>query len=457
MNGKRLAVVKHAWQSLDEYSEGRISWGKLQTAYQVEAHPRVRTREKKAEQVRAEFINAMGSRQQGGFIFEQSFIEYYADINATLPAEKDDYFVETVLKTWGLTQNQVAVSSDRITQLENIIFEKIRQRTHGAEDEGRTIKKIFKHFDLDGFGTIELGEFKKALETLGCVFKSAELDALFNKFDSNANGKVDYEEFAKVIAKMGSGNNPNVNPVFGVTREPPNQVLDKIKSTLTAKGVHGIRSLGVVFRRMDHSKDHKLDRQEFMWGLRENGHVLTPSEFERIFKFFDKNNDGKISYDEFISGLRGETLNQRRRALVQLAFKKLDKTGDGVATVEDLKVNYDVSFHPKFKNGQMSKEAILSEFLSQWDTLKKDGVVQYDEFEDYYKDVSASIDDDDYFELMIRNAWHIAGGEGWCENTTIPRELVTDADGKQRVQMKQGSENFSYSKGGKTSWGANVK
>jgi Ca2+-binding EF-hand superfamily protein len=100
--------------------------------------------------------------------------------------------------------------------------------------------------------------------------------------------------------------------------------------------------------------------------------------------------------------------------LVQLAFKKLDKTGDGVATVEDLKVNYDVSFHPKFKNGQMSKEAILSEFLSQWDTLKKDGVVQYDEFEDYYKDVSASIDDDDYFELMIRNAWHISGGEGWC-------------------------------------------
>jgi len=105
----------------------------------------------------------------------------------------------------------------------------------------------------------------------------------------------------------------------------------------------------------------------------------------------------------------------------------------------------------------MSKEAILSEFLSQWDTLKKDGVVQYEEFEDYYKDVSASIDDDDYFELMIRNAWHIAGGEGWCENTTIPRELVTDADGKQRVQMKQGSESFNYSKGGKTSWGANVK
>lgn len=36
-----------------------------------------------------------------------------------------------------------------------------------------------------------------------------------------------------------------------------------------------------------------------------------------------------------------------------------------------------------------------------------------DEFVAYYNNVSASIDNDDYFELMIRNAWHISGGEGW--------------------------------------------
>lgn len=43
-----------------------------------------------------------------------------------------------------------------------------------------------------------------------------------------------------------------------------------------------------------------------MWGLRENGHDLSPSEFERIFKYFDKNNDGKVDYDEFLRGLRGD-------------------------------------------------------------------------------------------------------------------------------------------------------
>lgn len=328
MNEKRLAVVKFAWQSLDESGSGRIPWGKLQTAYKVEQHPRVRTREKKAEQVRADFVLCMGTYQQGGFIDEQGFIQYYSDVNATLPAEKDDYFVDLVLKTWDLQVQKVHVTPERLAELEKIVFEKIRQRTHGADDEGKTVKKIFKHFDLDGFGTIEPKEFKKALETLGCVFKDIELETLFAKFDANGNGKLDYEEFAKFIARMGSGNNPNVNPVFGIEREPPNQVLDKIKNTLKTRGSHGIRALGQVFRRMDNSRDRKLDRSEFMWGLRENGHVLSPSEFERIFKYFDRNNDGKIDYDEFLRGLRGE-MNERRRALVHLAFKKLDKTGDG--------------------------------------------------------------------------------------------------------------------------------
>lgn len=56
-----------------------------------------------------------------------------------------------------------------------------------------------------------------------------------------------------------------------------------------------------------------------MWGLKENGHNLSPSEFERIFKYFDRNNDGKVNYDEFLRGIRGE-MNDRRISIVYLAF-----------------------------------------------------------------------------------------------------------------------------------------
>jgi len=426
----------------------------LANTYNCAAHPRVKTREKKAETVLNDFINCMGPRAQGGMISENSFCEYYADINACLPAEKDDYFIDMVLKVWNLT-SVFNVPAARLAELEDCIFEKIRQKTHGADDEGKTVRKIFRHFDLDGFGTIEPSEFKKSLETIGCVFKDFELDALFKKYDANGNGKLDYEEFASFFARKGSGNNPNVNPVFGISREPPNQVLDKIKATLKARGAHGIRGLGIVFRRMDNNRDKKMDRHEFMWGLKENGHTLSPSEFERIFKYFDKNNDGKVSYDEFLTGLRGD-LNDRRRKLIGMAFRKLDRTGDGVVTIEDIQDKYDVSFHPKFKSGEMSKKEILGDFMKQWDTIKRDGTVTLEEFENYYKDVSASIDKDDYFELMIRNAWHLEGGEGQYQNTSIPRELQTDAQGNQKVVMSKGAADFSYDQNASKFYGAEM-
>ena len=117
--------------------------------------------------------------------------------------------------------------------------------------------------------------------------------------------------------------------------------------------------------------------------------------------------------------------------MVHQAYKVLDKDGSGEVTIKDIEMAYDVSFHPEFQSGLKSEKEILLEFMSVWETHKKDGIVTIEEFEDYYKDMSASIDSDDYFELMIRNAWHIAGGEGWCEETTIKRVLVVDEDGNE--------------------------
>lgn len=69
------------------------------------------------------------------------------DINACLPAEKDDYFVDLVLRTWGLNSDKAFVSSSRLSEIESTIFEKIRQKTHGADNEGKTARKIFRHYD----------------------------------------------------------------------------------------------------------------------------------------------------------------------------------------------------------------------------------------------------------------------------------------------------------------------
>ena len=51
----------------------------------------------------------------------------------------------------------------------------------------------------------------------------------------------------------------------------------------------------------------------------------------------------------------------------------------------------------------------------------------------YYDYLYINIPSDDYFELMIRNAWHISGGEGACAGSANKHVLVINADGSQSV------------------------
>lgn len=139
--------------------------------------------------------------------------------------------------------------------------------------------------------------------------------------------------------------------------------MDKIRKELLRRGGHGIRGLGIVFRRMDNNGDRHLDRYEFEWGLRENGHVLSPMDLDRLFRYFDRNRDGRVSYDEFLRGLRGD-LNEKRRELVHMAYAKLDRTGDGIVNIEDMRIAYNPRFHPDFKRGAKSADEILLEFMS---------------------------------------------------------------------------------------------
>jgi len=182
---------------------------------------------------------------------------------------------------------------------------------------------------------------------------------------------------------------------------------------------------------MDDNGNGTLSPGEFLNGMMDMGINLTEDEITKAMLLFDRNQDGVISFDEFLRTLRGK-MSTRRVDLVDLAIDQLNKAGAGNVSMADLMDCYDVSENPDVISGKMSPQEAIEEFAKQWDK-DSSGVITRDEFLDYYKDVSASVDDDDYFELMIRNAWHISGGEGWSENTANRRVLVTHNDGTQEV------------------------
>lgn len=219
-----------------------------------------------------------------------------------------------------------------------------------------------------------------------------------------------------------------------IDRENFEAIKERILNLCRERSGNGLRGLQLMFKAIDRDRNKSVDPTEFKYAMRDYGIPITDEEVSAVVKYFDTNKDGKISFDEFLRAVRGD-LNERRLEMVHMAYNVLDKSGDGLVTIDDIMDIYDASYHPDFISGRKTKEEVLREFMQVWETHKKDGIVTKEEFEDYYKDISASIDSDDYFELMIRNAWHIAGGEGQTANTTIKRVLKTNPDGSQEVVM----------------------
>ena len=225
-------------------------------------------------------------------------------------------------------------------------------------------------------------------------------------------------------------------------------VVGQLKERIIARGgCNGIKSLGRLLRIMDNNGDKRLSREELTYGLRDYGISMTKTEIEQLFLYFDRDHNGFIDIDEFLIGIRGE-LNDRRKKLIRMAFDILDTDGSGLVTIDELSAVYDVSWNPAVRAGKLTERDAMKEFMAQWDRLDGDGMVSIEEFEDYYKGVSSSIDGDDYFELMIRNAWRIPGGVGMAANTANKRVLVTNRDGSQNVVtvenelgMKPGDKN----------------
>lgn len=187
----------------------------------------------------------------------------------------------------------------------------------------------------------------------------------------------------------------------------PKSVEDFKLRIIEKNGVIGIRTMGRLLKIMDTSGDGMLSRAEFKLGLSDYGLGFSEEEFFALWNYFDKDKSGFIDYGEFMSGIKGR-MNETRAAVVGRAYEKLDSSGDGTVTTADLLTVYDTSFHPDVKAGRKTHEQVIRDFMAQWEKSGSvDGTVTFDEFASYYDDISAGIDDDEYFVFMVQQAWRL--------------------------------------------------
>jgi Ca2+-binding EF-hand superfamily protein len=142
---------------------------------------------------------------------------------------------------------------------------------------------------------------------------------------------------------------------------------------------------------------------------------LNPKQVSQAFEIFDRDGSGDISYDEFLRSIRG-SMNSTRLALCKRAYTIMDSDKSGMLDINDIRQTYNARSHPDVKSGKRTEDEILAEFLDTFEDhfcdMKgnedaRDGKITMEEWIEYYNNVSMSIDNDEYFTLMMTNAWNL--------------------------------------------------
>ena len=336
-------------------------------------------------------------------------------------------------------------------QFEKELKNKLALKASGHTLEENVLLKAFKYFDLGNTGFCTPKTFLQTIYKIGITGLTEEnILNLFNQYDTEKKGELDYKKFIGLLyynqsiinedridtkkievpkPNMYTGqvdtddnssyqSNQNKNYKISNKKNDDYSLIDIIRENLLKKGLRGLISMESSFRLADKDNSQSVNIDDFKKIALSYKFGLNDEEIYNVFELFDKENTGKINYDEFIRNVRGP-MSEKRKKIVAKAFDYLDYQHKGQLLLNDINDYYNAKDHPFVLNGKKNEEEVLQEFLDTFFAnhmyLNGDegaeGIVDLEEFIDYYESVSCTIDDDDLFEEIIYNVWNIDNGQ----------------------------------------------
>ncbi len=144
-----------------------------------------------------------------------------------------------------------------------------------SKTERDNLSKVFKAFDTNGDGKLDMNEVKVGyLEHYGKVMSDQEVEDMFNAVDTDKSGFIDYTEF--VVAATSQSN-------------------------LTSQ-----EKLHAAFKMFDKDNSGMISADEIREVLCFGGKdQLSVEAVDAIIKQVDENGDGDIEFSEFVTMMTG--------------------------------------------------------------------------------------------------------------------------------------------------------
>ncbi|KAK4798484.1 hypothetical protein SAY86_030810 [Trapa natans] len=142
-----------------------------------------------------------------------------------------------------------------------------------TEEDIKGLKAMFMNMDTDKSGTITYDELKSGLARLGSRLSETEVRQLMEAADVDGNGAIDYIEF--------------------------------ISATMHRHKLERDEHLYKAFQYFDKDGSGYITKDELEIAMKDHG-MADEANIKEIISEVDKDNDGKIDYDEFCSMMRSK-------------------------------------------------------------------------------------------------------------------------------------------------------
>jgi len=437
LNERRMEAVKKAWAAADTNNSNTLHYRSMKETFNASKHPDVVLGQRSEQAVLNEFLetfdahhNLYSTTARDSLVTEGEFVDYYRSVSASI--ESDEAFILMVGNSWTPTTNfgvePTAVHRDSpVAKKEQTIVERPSPKKDfrkGASDynPGSVYRSGMASTDLPINNT---KDYYPSTHTaaLGSHCGGMYGKPTFAPVDQDYAGDGVTE--AKTIPKGShAGYKRMERPVQdaevfikGPRPTPKYQgiMLERFRKALKSRGGRGIIGLKRQFKIFDDDNSGMLDFGEFEKAIKDYNVEIDDQDVRNLFKSLDIDGNQVIDFNEFLRVVVGD-MGPQRENLVQKAFRILDFNNNLVVDLEEIKRRYNARQHPEVRSGKRTEDEVLTEFMETFeahhnlkDNTRYDGKITYEEFLEYYQHISCNIDNDNYFDLMMTNAWNLDG------------------------------------------------
>ena len=430
LNSRREAVVRAAFNKLDLDKSGVVELNEVKSFYNTKNNPQVLNGEINEEQLYAHFIETFGNHHNlySGIrdkrVTWKEFLDYYRFMSFNIP--DDDLFEAIIVAAWKLENTGEYIKSQR-----NEDMKKQRMLEQAMEEKQESMRGRKNETSIRGGGA------PYGVDRDPTDYSTSNMNNAKEKNNKLRAGRKNnnYNEQMNIKDNLTENKNNNYNNEYNNDynyRKPyqyqtQNQEtyqkrtsqtsgeagLNILKDIIRQRGSRGILGMRRCFMIYDEDNSRVLTFENFYKYITNFLIPLSRNQAAALFKLYDIQNTGEINYDSLINELLGK-FSESRRNLINSAFNKLDNTRKGVINMNIIRGGFIPKGHPDVVNGKKTEQEVLAEFLDNFDyhfnllnqgRNPDDEEITNQEFIDFYRYISAGIEDDSFFSKMIIGVW----------------------------------------------------